>query len=130
MTRRGRTLALLAAGRCLAAEATVAPAQQRTPAAPAQPSGRIYYDQYEPSRTPQLSRQPCLRDEEAVGGYCVKKCKQGYRLVPDSNPQRCRSIEPLPPGQLPGPIRRETGQQPKLPPPPPGTKPAPPPKGA
>jgi hypothetical protein len=81
------------------------------------------YDQYEPSRIRRGRTESCGRNEEPVGAYCIKPCMKGYVLVPDSDPARCRSVDPLPPGQIPGPIRKETGAMEKLPPPPPGTKP-------
>lgn len=109
-TRRcARSLALLA-GICIAAHAGFALAQK-----PAPQKKKPVYDQYEPSKVLRTRSQDCLRDEEAAGAYCVKICRRGYLQVPNSNPPRCRSVNPLPPGQLAGPIRKEKGAQPKLP---------------
>ncbi len=106
MTRNARALVLLA-GICLAAQADLATAQRAVPQKPV-------YDQYEPSKVRRTRKQDCLRDEEPSGAYCIRLCQKGYRLVPNSNPPRCRSIEPLPPGSLPSPVRQEKGSQPKL----------------
>ena len=104
--------ALLIAGPAVAQRATTA---------------KKFYDEYEPSRTRQLRSQNCARNEESVRGYCVRACKRGYVLVSNRVPPLCRSVDPLPPGQLPGPLKREVGSQPTppkpakpLPPPPPG----------
>ncbi len=120
MQRCARPLVLLA-GLCVAAQAGLSVAQ-----APA-PQKKPVYDQYEPSKVRRTRSQECLRDEDPIGAYCVKVCQKGYLPVPNSDPPRCRSVEPLPPGQLAGPIRKETGAQPKPPretgpkkPPPPG----------
>ena len=121
--RRAVPAALLAAGLCAALLASPALGQQQAPAG----KGKLYYDEYEPSRTRQLRSQACLRNEESIRGFCVRSCQRGYVMVPERNPPRCRSVQPLPPGQLPGPLRRETGSLPKLPKP---DKPTPPPAGA
>jgi len=105
MTPFARSLALLA-GLCLAAQADAVLAQQAPPQ-------KAVHDQYEPSKVRRTRLQECLRDEEPAGAYCIKLCQKGYQLVPKSDPPRCRSIEPLPPGQLGGPIRKETGAQAK-----------------
>lgn len=107
MRRDARTLLLLAAA-CALALPGIAGAQKKPPRKPV-------YDQYEPSRVLRTGRQPCMRDEDAIGAYCVRACQKGYIPVPDSNPPRCRGVEPLPPGQLAGPIRRETARLPKQP---------------
>jgi hypothetical protein len=115
MTRAVRGLALLAAGLLASAHAGYAAEQSRAKPG-AKKAERVHYDQYEPMKTPRLSRQDCLRTEESIGAFCVNRCQRGYVIVPDSNPPRCRSVEPLPPGQLPGPIRKEVGApQPKPP---------------
>jgi len=101
---RVRVLVLLAAAG-LAAQAGIVPAQK--------PASQPVYDQYEPSKVRRSRLQECLRDEEPSGAYCVKLCQKGYQPVPKSDPPRCRSVEPLPPGQIAGPIRKETGTQPK-----------------
>jgi hypothetical protein len=108
---------LLLAG--LAAGAGDGLAQTR-PSQPQKAEPPAKYDQYEPSRTRRLRAEVCGRHEETVGAYCVKACQKGYVLLPDVDPPRCRGVEPLPQGQIPGPIRKEIGEQPKLPPPPPG----------
>ena len=82
------------------------------------PQVGTYYDMYEPSQRQRLRRENCASSEEPVGPYCVKQCDKGYRLVAGSKPPRCRSIEPLPPGQMPRPVRKEVGVQP----PPPGPR--------
>ncbi|OGA20539.1 MAG: hypothetical protein A3I02_11740 [Betaproteobacteria bacterium RIFCSPLOWO2_02_FULL_67_26] len=125
--RRGTRLLLLAAGWCAAAHWGLAMAQPGTQAPAAKKAARVYYDQYEPMKALRLSRQDCLRTEESIGAFCVNRCQRGYVMVPGSNPPRCRSVDPLPPGQLPGPIRKEVGApQPKPPQP---SKPRPPVKG-
>ena len=111
--------AALVAGAIVAGHSGDGHAQARQKAA--EPAAK--YDQYEPSRVRRGRGEVCGRNEEEVGAYCVKPCTKGYILVPNSDPARCRSIEPLPPGQIPGPIRKETGSLEKLPPPPPGRKP-------
>lgn len=108
LRRCARPLVLLA-GILLAAQAGFANAQK--PAPPKKP----VYDQYEPSKVRRGRAQQCLRNEDPVGAYCVKVCQKGYLPVPQSDPPRCRSVDPLPPGHIPGPIRKETGTQPKLP---------------
>lgn len=130
--RHARKFALLfAAGICAAAAPWPAPAQQKPPAEKpaagksAQPPG-TYYDQYEPSRRQRLRRESCTRNEDESGAFCVKRCDTGYRLVPGANPPRCRSIKPLPPGQKPGPVRKQVSEPYKpLEPPPPGKQPPP-----
>jgi hypothetical protein len=111
--------AALLAGAIIAAHPGQGRAQPRQKAA--EPAAK--YDQYEPSRIRRGRAEVCGRNEEAIGAYCVKPCMKGYVIVPNSDPARCRSVEPLPPGQLPGPIRKETGSLEKPPPPPPGRKP-------
>jgi len=108
MTRTARYLVLLA-GVCLAVQADVSTAQKPAP------GKKPVYDQYEPSKVRRTRKQECLRDEEPSGAYCVRLCQKGYVAVPNSNPPRCRSVEPLPPGSLPGPVRKETGSQRKPP---------------
>jgi hypothetical protein len=115
MTTYPARFLVLLAGICLAAQADTVLAQQNPPQ-------KSVYDQYEPSKVRRTRLQECLRDEEPAGAYCVKLCQKGYQPVPKSAPPRCRSIEPLPPGQIAGPIRKETGTQAKLP----GQKPLPP----
>jgi hypothetical protein len=89
---------------------------------PAQKRQTLYYDRYEASQRQPLFAETCMRDEDAVSHYCVKKCKAGYVAVePKSTPRQCRSEKPLPPGQLPQPYRRQEAIQP-VPPPRPATK--------
>lgn len=100
-------LLVLLVGLWAVAQAAPALAQQRTA-----PAKKPVYDQYEPSRILRTGRQGCMHNEDTIGAYCVKVCKKGYVPVPNSDPPRCRSLEPLPPGQLAGPIRKETGSLP------------------
>jgi hypothetical protein len=111
--------AALLAGAIVCAHPGQARAQARQKAA--EPPAK--YDQYEPSRVRRGRGEVCGRNEEQVGAYCVKPCMKGYVLVPNSDPARCRGVEPLPAGQIPGPIRKETGAMEKPPPPRSGTKP-------
>ena len=118
---------LLAAGICAALAPVPAPAQQQKPAAEksVQPSGAALYDHYEPSRRQRIRRESCMRDEDDAGAFCAKRCDTGYRLVPGSKPPLCRSVKPLPPGQKPGPVRRQVSSEPYKPveTPAPGKKP-------
>ena len=131
MNRHSLILALLAAGICAASWAGIAVAQQ--PPAIAQsdnkasanvppgkpvakaPQDKPVYDIYEPSQRLRTRRQECMQDEEPMGAYCAKKCQAGYQMEISGKNARCRSLKPLPPGTLPGPIRQEIGTQPKLP---------------
>jgi hypothetical protein len=81
-------------------------------AAPAKPPGRVYYDIYEPLQRTRLKKESCMKDEDSVGAYCVKKCMPSYELKSDIRPMRCQGTNPLPPGVLPGPIRTDIGTQP------------------
>jgi len=73
------------------------------------------YDVYEPSQRLRTRRQQCMQDEEAMGAYCTKKCQSGYELTMNGRYPRCRTVEPLPPGSLPSPLRTEIGTQAELP---------------
>src|SRR5262245_41620982 len=106
-----RTMLLALAAGCVVPATNAVAAQQKA-----------YYDQYEPSERQRLRRESCMRDEEPIGPYCVKQCQKGYVLVAGSKPPRCRSLEPLPSGQLPGPVRKQVGVQA----PPPGPRQPPP----
>ncbi|MGQ0579460.1 MAG: hypothetical protein ACT4PQ_11200 [Betaproteobacteria bacterium] len=123
-----RLLVSLAAAVWVCAHAGTALAQQTQPRKPAvqqpqaQQSGRAYYEMYEPSQRQRLRRESCGRNEVPIGASCVRTCKQGYLQVAGSKPPRCRSIAPLPAGQLPGPVHKEAS----TPPPRPPRKPAPP----
>ena len=138
----------LAAGVCAATWTSFAAAQQ-PPAktvpekkAPARPSttapsnvppaakalqNKPQYDVYEPSQRLRTRRQECMKGEDSVGAYCVKKCQTGYTMEVRGKQARCRAINPLPPGAIAGAPRKEIGVQPKLPPP---AKPEPPKPGA
>lgn len=83
---------------------------------PAANQSTVFYDQYEPSQRQRLRKETCAVNEQSMGPYCTRKCDAGYLLVKDSKPPRCRSIEPLPPGQMPTAVRKQIGVQP----PPPG----------
>ncbi len=79
----------------------------------------VYYDFYEASQRQRLFAESCMRDEDSITRYCVKKCKAGYIAVDQRiTPRQCRSEKPLPPGQLPEPYRRQEAIQPVPPPPP------------
>lgn len=80
-----------------------------------QPQERLFYDTYEPSQRLRTRRESCASGEEYFGAYCVKQCRAGYALVPGSKPAKCRSQTPLPAGQLPGPVRKETTTLPPAP---------------
>jgi hypothetical protein len=115
MRTQSKTLLLIGLIACVLSIPELVQAQQRRPQPPQE---KKYFDVYEPSQRQRTRRSGCLKDEEYYGAYCVKKCKAGYELVVGSKPAKCRSLTPLPVGQLPGPVRRETGTQP-LPPRPP-----------
>jgi len=122
MVLRGARLSLLLAAvvwsatggqSTLAQQPQAKPPQAKPPAAKQAP--RIYHDEYEPNHARRSRKQSCLRDEEEIGAYCVRSCRAGYAMLTDRHPPRCRSIDPLPPGQLPGPLRRDIGEQPMPP---------------
>jgi len=104
-----RILLAAAAGLVLAA----GPAQAQAPAKPAakaaapvpqaQPQpGRVYYDTYQASQRQRLRRESCMKDEDLQGVYCVKKCRDQYAVMSGQQlPRMCRSLKPLPPGELP-----------------------------
>lgn len=127
MTRCSQHLMAAVAVICLAAAAaTAVHAQQPAPKKPAQTkpeAQKPQFDQYEPSQRMRTRRESCARDEEAIGAYCVKNCNKGYVMVENSRPPRCRSVDPLPPGVMAGPIRKQIAEPLKPPPPPPGGKP-------
>lgn len=108
MKHCARSLILLAVF-CVAAQAGLAAAQKP-------PSAKTVYDQYEPTKMRRGRAQGCLRGEEEAGAYCVKLCQRGYLLVPGIEPPRCRSIDPLPSGALPGPMQRDYSTQSSRPP--------------
>ncbi len=91
-----------------------APAQQ----APAQKQATLYYDRYQASQRLRLRRDTCMRDEDMMAQYCVKKCQEGYLIVggPEELPRQCRSEKPLPAGELPKPFRTQPAIQPVPPP--------------
>lgn len=83
----------------------------------------LFYERYEASHRQRLRRDTCLRDEDLIAQYCVKKCRAGFVVVnPGAVPRECRSAKPLPEGQLPPPYRRQEAIQPV---PPPAIKPQP-----
>lgn len=103
-----RTLAATAAAACLCS-AAAALAQQPAGKNPQ----RVYYDSYEASHRQRLRRDTCMRDEDMIQQYCVKKCEKGYINVSGTAvPRVCRGEKPLPPGQLPQPYHRQSGIQP------------------
>jgi hypothetical protein len=109
---------VLAAGLCALAAGAQAQAPQKPAAqkpAAAKPPARVYYDIYEPLQRPRLKRESCMKGEDSVGAYCVKKCNPSYVLRSDIRPMRCQGTNPLPPGVLPGPIRSDVGIQPMPP---------------
>jgi len=127
-TRWKHLFVALATVTLVAAQAGVAFAQQSQPRKPplqrqpqAQQSGKAYYEMYEPSQRQRLRRESCGRNELPIGANCVRMCKKGYVQIAGSKPPRCRSITPLPAGQLPGPVQKEAGAPPRPP-----RKPAPP----
>ena len=73
------------------------------------------FDVYEPSKRLRTRRQACMNDEVEVDAWCAKKCQTGYQMEFSGNQAKCRSLTPLPPGVFPGPARKQTGVQPKLP---------------
>ena len=120
-THRKGLLVALAAVTLVTAQVGEAPAQQAQPRKPlpkppqAQQSGKNYYDMYEPNKRQRLRREACGSDELSLGVYCFRECNKGYVLVAGTNPPRCRSMTPLPAGQLPGPVRKELGAPPRPP---------------
>lgn len=86
---------------------------------------RTYYDAYEPLQRARLKRESCMRDEDSIGAYCVKKCLPSYELKSEMRPMRCQGTKPLAPGVLPGPVRSDIGVQkmPSQPDAPPRSKP-------
>jgi hypothetical protein len=84
---------------------------------PAQKRQTLYYERYEASQRQPLFAETCMRDEDSITRFCVKKCKAGYVAVePKSTPRQCRSEKPLPPGELPQSYRRQEAIQPVPPP--------------
>jgi len=115
--RPARLLAL-AAGAALAGAAALAAAQQPAPAkkAASRPvQSAVYYDTYEASRRRPNRSSGCRPDaEQALGSFCVRKCKAGYAALDDrkAGVRQCRSTKPLPPGELPTSGKKETSQNP------------------
>jgi hypothetical protein len=84
---------------------------------PAQKRQTLYYERYEASQRQPLFAETCMRDEDSITRFCVKKCQAGYVAVePKSTPRQCRSEKPLPPGELPQSYRRQEAIQPVPPP--------------
>jgi hypothetical protein len=102
---------------------------QKPPRPQVEQSSRVYYDSYLPSTRIRTRRDTCTKNEILQGAFCVKACKQGYVLVTGSKPPKCRNLNPLPPGQIPGAERQESTVL-KLPPRNPNEKSDPQPKGS
>lgn len=104
MNLRIRVLAGFLAAAACAPLLAQAPAQ-KAPPAKGTPAGkapaRVYYDTYQASHRLRLRRETCMRDEDMVEQYCVKRCQTGYLAVGSGVPRECRSEKPLPEGQLP-----------------------------
>jgi hypothetical protein len=79
----------------------------------------VYYDSYQASHRQRLRRESCMRDEDMIAQYCVKKCQPRYIIMTsgDTVPRQCRSEKPLAPGSLPQPSRAQQAIQPVPPPP-------------
>ncbi len=116
------TAALIAAAGCAVAQQ---PAEKKAPAKPAPekkaPAGKALtdkpqYDAYEPSKRLRARRLACMNDEVSIDAWCAKKCRAGYQMEFSGKRVTCRSLTPLPPGVFPGPVRKQTGVQPALPP--------------
>lgn len=108
MKMRLRTIAAAAAAACLCSAAGALAQQPQGKNPP-----RAYYDSYEASQRQRLRRDTCMRDEDMLQQYCVKKCGKGYLNVSGAVvPRVCRGEKPLPPGQLPQPYHRQNGIQP------------------
>jgi hypothetical protein len=75
-----------------------------------------HYDVYEPSQRLRTRKQVCMQDEVSNDAFCVKKCETGYQMEFSGKQAKCRSQKPLPPGVMPGPVRKQQGNQPKPPP--------------
>ncbi|MEQ1880068.1 MAG: hypothetical protein ABL878_03760 [Burkholderiales bacterium] len=102
------SLAVLVAGAALAA--FFAPsgfAQQRGQRTQQQVQPPGHYDTYMPSSRLRTRRDQCMAKETLAGAYCVKSCQDGYTLVQGSRPPKCRSLKPLPAGQLSRSATRE-----------------------
>ncbi len=110
MMRRFGAMLLAAVAGWAVIQGSSALAQERR-----QTQARLFYDTYEPSQRLRTRRENCTKDEEYFGAHCVRKCRTGYALLPGSKPAKCRSLTPLPAGQLPGPVRKEVGVQPLAP---------------
>lgn len=112
------TLMLLAVAGFSAGQAGTVAAQQSSPPRPASPQSqqtKEYFDMYEPVQRLRLRRETCGEREQSFGAYCVKACKSGFISMAGTKPPRCRSLTPLPAGQLPGAVRKEMDFQPRLP---------------
>jgi hypothetical protein len=107
--RHLRASLLLAVAACAGLWTAAGTAQQRPAAKEQQP--KLAYDMYEPSQRLHTRRQGCLRDEEMLGAYCVKKCDAGYQMQTAGKQVRCRAVKPLPPGSPQPPMRKQIGQQ-------------------
>jgi hypothetical protein len=105
---RRTSVAVLVAGATLAAFfASSGFAQQRAQRAQQQIQPPGHYDTYVPSSRLRTRRDQCVAKETLAGAYCIKTCQDGYALVQGSRPPKCRSLKPLPAGQLPRPVTQE-----------------------
>ena len=97
-----RSAVAVAVGAAILAAATSVAAQTSPSRAATKRPARVYYDHYQASHRQRLRRETCMRDEDFIGKYCVKKCEKGYVTDnPTQVPRDCRSEKPLPEGQLP-----------------------------
>jgi hypothetical protein len=133
---RSPRLAALALGAALAACAAPAAAQQPAPQQKAAPQkltpqqqlerqqqqqkAAVHYDTYEASRRRRARAAGCQPEsEDMLGAYCIRKCRTGYVATDDkkASQRECRSVKPLPPGQVPASGQKEVSTQvvPKLP---------------
>ena len=115
-----RALPALALALAAASAAAQAPAYKPPP-----PQPGMVYDRYEASQRLRLRAESCMRDEDALGPDCVKKCSSGYVTLdsPPRGPRICRSERPLGTGPFQPPPRKQTGVQPEPPPEPKNVKP-------
>ncbi len=88
----------------------------RTAPQPAQKAAPGSYERYQASQRLRLRREQCMRDEDLVRQYCVKRCERGFtNTTGETLPRICRGVKPLPPGSLAPALRKQTGQKPKPP---------------
>jgi hypothetical protein len=71
------------------------------------------YNWYQPSERLRTRLDLCMKDEDLVGAKCAKKCDKGYIAVDEKgSPRRCRSEQPLKPGEAPLPYRKQQAAPP------------------